>query len=85
VLNARYSNNHPFAWGRYTFMHNGTVGNFAELRVAILNEMSAAAQQQVYGTTDSEVLSLRAALARAAAHALRSTSRCSSSQTSPRV
>jgi hypothetical protein len=36
-------------------MHNGGVGNFPQIRVGMLNEMSAAAQQQIFGTTDSEV------------------------------
>jgi hypothetical protein len=38
-------------------MHNGGVGNFPQIRVGMLNEMSGAAQQQIFGTTDSEVAS----------------------------
>jgi glutamine amidotransferase len=48
------SNNHPFVWGRYSFMHNGAIGNFSELRVPLLNKMSLPAQQHINGTTDSE-------------------------------
>ncbi|KAM3417328.1 hypothetical protein BST61_g5580 [Cercospora zeina] len=47
-------NNHPFVFGRHTFMHNGAVSNFAEIKRAVINEMSHAAYANVYGGTDSE-------------------------------
>lgn len=39
-------------------MHNGTVGLFPQIRVAMLNTMSPAATLQIKGTTDSEHLAM---------------------------
>ncbi|CAK1366529.1 putative glutamine amidotransferase DUG3 [Cercospora beticola] len=47
-------NNHPFVFGRHTFMHNGAVSDFSEIKRAVINEMSHAAYANVYGGTDSE-------------------------------
>jgi glutamine amidotransferase len=54
LTSASSSNNHPFAWGRYCFMHNGAIGNFSQIRVPLLNKLSLLAQQHIKGTTDSE-------------------------------
>ena len=47
-------NNHPFAFGRHIFMHNGAVNHFTEIRRDLCNEMSAAAYANIVGSTDSE-------------------------------
>jgi glutamine amidotransferase len=39
-------------------MHNGSVAFFAQIRVALLKEMSPAAQEQIRGTTDSEHIAM---------------------------
>lgn len=50
------ANCHPFAHGRFAFMHNGSVGGFAALRRALLAELSDEAFALVRGSTDSEHL-----------------------------
>lgn len=47
-------NAHPFAYGHWLFMHNGTVTGFAEIRERILAEIDADLQSKIQGTTDSE-------------------------------
>ncbi len=47
-------NCHPFSWGRYAFMHNGTVGGFLQIRRRILERLSDEAFQLIAGSTDSE-------------------------------
>ena len=47
-------NCHPFAWGPFAFMHNGTVAGFHQVRRAILERLSDEAFQMIRGTTDSE-------------------------------
>ena len=49
-------NNHPFAFGRLAFMHNGSVAHFDEIKRALALELSDAAHARVKGTTDSEAL-----------------------------
>ncbi|KAF7192944.1 putative glutamine amidotransferase DUG3 [Pseudocercospora fuligena] len=49
-----YVNNHPFVFGRHTFMHNGAASDFQEIKRDVVNEMSPAAYANVYGGTDSE-------------------------------
>ena len=49
-------NTHPFAYGPWTFVHNGTVPYFAEVQDALLNAMSAQHQGAIAGQTDSEHL-----------------------------
>ena len=47
-------NNHPFVFGRHTFMHNGVVADFLSISrdlVALLDEDSYA---NIHGSTDSE-------------------------------
>ena len=48
------TNNHPFVFGRHTFMHNGAASDFQKIKRAVVNEMSEAAYANVYGGTDSE-------------------------------
>ncbi|CAF3238930.1 unnamed protein product [Rotaria sp. Silwood2] len=48
------TNNHPFIFGRYLFMHNGDVGNFRKIKLALLNKLSVKAYENVFGTTDTE-------------------------------
>ncbi|BFZ62406.1 hypothetical protein YB2330_003500 [Saitoella coloradoensis] len=48
------TNNHPFVFGRYAFMHNGCVASFEGIRVKLLQKLSEKARRNVLGTTDSE-------------------------------
>ncbi|KAK5111439.1 hypothetical protein LTR62_004891 [Meristemomyces frigidus] len=48
------TNNHPFIFGRHTFMHNGVVSNFTLIKRAVCEEMSDAAFANIQGGTDSE-------------------------------
>lgn len=48
------TNNHPFVFGRYMFMHNGVVGNFAKIKIALLQKLSVNAYANIFGTTDTE-------------------------------
>ncbi|CAF3857095.1 unnamed protein product [Rotaria sp. Silwood1] len=48
------TNNHPFAFGQYLFMHNGDVANFRKLKLALLNKLSEKACENIFGTTDTE-------------------------------
>jgi len=48
------TNNHPFIFGRYMFMHNGVVANFSKIKVALLQKLSAEAYANIFGTTDTE-------------------------------
>jgi glutamine amidotransferase len=48
------TNNHPFVFGRYMFMHNGAVANFSKIKVAILQKLSTKAYENIFGTTDTE-------------------------------
>ncbi|EME43642.1 hypothetical protein DOTSEDRAFT_35859 [Dothistroma septosporum NZE10] len=47
-------NNHPFVFGRHTFMHNGAASDFQAIKRDVVNELSPAAYNSVYGGTDSE-------------------------------
>lgn len=47
-------NNHPFIFGRHTFMHNGSASDFMAIKRDVVNEMSFAAYSLVHGGTDSE-------------------------------
>lgn len=49
-------NNHPFIFGRHTFMHNGVVANFIDIRREMSREIDDAAFANIKGTTDSEHL-----------------------------
>lgn len=48
------ANCHPFRSGRYAFMHNGDVGDFARLRRSLLASLSDTAFDAIQGNTDSE-------------------------------
>jgi len=49
-------NNHPFAFGRHLFMHNGSVANFTDIRRDMTALMSPKAHAAVMGSTDSEAV-----------------------------
>ena len=48
------TNNHPFVFGRYMFMHNGDVANFSKIKISLLQKISDKAHSNIYGTTDTE-------------------------------
>ncbi|KAI1075712.1 N-terminal nucleophile aminohydrolase [Whalleya microplaca] len=49
-------NNHPIVFGRHSFMHNGTVTDFARIRGDMTNIMAYDAYINIRGTTDTECL-----------------------------
>lgn len=49
-------NNHPFAFGRHAFMHNGVISDFISIRRQMTEKMCDAAYANVLGSTDSEHL-----------------------------
>jgi len=50
------SNCHPFAAGRFAFMHNGSIANFHQLKRRLREGLSDEAYNSIHGTTDSEHL-----------------------------
>lgn len=50
------ANCHPFSRGRYSFMHNGHIGDFARLRRQLRRKLSDDAYDLIDGSTDSEHL-----------------------------
>jgi ergothioneine biosynthesis protein EgtC len=50
------SNTHPFADGAYSFMHNGKIAGFRQLRRALMDDLDEPFYELVQGTTDSECL-----------------------------
>jgi glutamine amidotransferase len=50
------ANCHPFRSGRYAFMHNGHIGEFARVRRSLLQGLGDAAFGDIHGSTDSEHL-----------------------------
>ncbi|KII83803.1 hypothetical protein PLICRDRAFT_180146 [Plicaturopsis crispa FD-325 SS-3] len=48
------TNNHPFIWGRHSFMHNGSVANFGKIRLAISRKISAENFALIKGNSDTE-------------------------------
>jgi predicted glutamine amidotransferase len=52
------ANCHPFAAGRWSFMHNGQIGAFERLRRHLEAELSDQTYEQLEGTTDSELFFL---------------------------
>lgn len=50
------TNCHPFTHGRFTFMHNGDVARFRQIRRRILDDLSDQAFGAIRGSTDSEHL-----------------------------
>ena len=53
-------NCHPFVHGQWSFMHNGQIGGFAQLRRALEGELSDEFYHARSGSTDSELLFLLA-------------------------
>ncbi|MBO6717733.1 MAG: class II glutamine amidotransferase [Rhizobiaceae bacterium] len=51
-------NCHPFACGRWAFMHNGQIGDFAAIRRTLENSLPDTLYASRHGTTDSELLFL---------------------------
>ncbi|KAK4984964.1 hypothetical protein LTR66_008316 [Elasticomyces elasticus] len=51
-----YKNNHPFVFGRYTFMHNGQIADFVLIRRALSELLDDDVYAHVIGSTDSEHL-----------------------------
>ncbi|MFQ5329726.1 MAG: class II glutamine amidotransferase [Thermodesulfobacteriota bacterium] len=49
-------NCHPFTWGPFSFMHNGRIGGFHEIRRTFLSRLSDRAFDIISGSTDSEHL-----------------------------
>eukprot|EP01138_Halocafeteria_seosinensis_P005631 gb/GECG01005756.1/.p1 GENE.gb/GECG01005756.1/~~gb/GECG01005756.1/.p1 ORF type:complete len:440 (+),score=43.12 gb/GECG01005756.1/:1-1320(+) len=47
-------NCHPFAFGRYLWMHNGFVACFSKIRRKMISHMSDFAYESIQGTSDSE-------------------------------
>ncbi|QIX02398.1 hypothetical protein AMS68_007915 [Peltaster fructicola] len=47
-------NNHPFVFGRHTFMHNGVVSDFQSIQRQLSRKLSNATFFNVHGSTDSE-------------------------------
>lgn len=50
------SNCHPFVSGRLSFMHNGLLAGFHEVRQQLVAELTPTSYRRVAGTTDSEHL-----------------------------
>lgn len=49
-------NNHPFIFGRQTFMHNGVVASFSQIRRKVCSLLDRDSFANVLGSTDSEHL-----------------------------
>ncbi|GBG86382.1 hypothetical protein CBR_g41377 [Chara braunii] len=47
-------NCHPWSYGRFMWMHNGTIARFSAVRAAMLDEMGPQFADQIQGKTDSE-------------------------------
>jgi len=50
------TNNHPFVFGRHSFMHNGGISEFHKVRLEILKKISPEYAAMIYGNTDTEHL-----------------------------
>ena len=50
------ANCHPFRSGQHAFMHNGDIGDFAQVRRPLLGSLSDEAFHSIHGNTDSEHL-----------------------------
>lgn len=53
--NVNHENTHPFKFKRYTFMHNGGIPGFPQMKRALLSLLGEEAYEAIEGTTDSEV------------------------------
>lgn len=47
-------NTHPFAYGRWVFVHNGTVQKFLKVRDRMIENIDPMLRNNIRGTTDSE-------------------------------
>lgn len=47
-------NTHPFHHGKWIFAHNGTVPNFEQVRMKMLDHIDPLHRSEIMGTTDSE-------------------------------
>ncbi len=54
VGSTRIENTHPFHHGKWIFAHNGTVPNFDEVRMKMLDHIDPLHRAEIAGTTDSE-------------------------------
>ncbi|MEM1365657.1 MAG: class II glutamine amidotransferase [Pseudomonadota bacterium] len=54
------ANCHPFAWGKWLFMHNGQIGGYERVRRDLEAELTDACYDRRAGTSDSELLFLLA-------------------------
>jgi predicted glutamine amidotransferase len=52
------TNCHPFASGRWSFMHNGQIGGFDRIRRSLENTLPDTLYDQRHGSTDSELFFL---------------------------
>jgi len=48
------TNTHPFVFGKWSFIHNGSIEPFDEIRDLLRNELSDEHKQAIKGSTDSE-------------------------------
>lgn len=49
-------NTHPFVYGRWIFVHNGTVPEFLKVRDRMIEEVDPLLRNDIKGTTDSETI-----------------------------
>ena len=49
-------NTHPFEHGKWIFAHNGTVPNFDQVRMKMLDHIDPLHRSEIAGTTDSEYI-----------------------------
>lgn len=49
-------NCHPFSWQHLSFMHNGTVGGFLQIKQRLVTELEESTFLELEGSTDSEHL-----------------------------
>jgi predicted glutamine amidotransferase len=54
-LSVTDQNCHPFYNGRYTWMHNGQIGNYYQLKRSLESKLSDRSYRAVNGSTDSEL------------------------------
>ncbi len=50
------TNCHPFRWGRWVFVHNGFIADYTKLRRDLLLAVAPKYFENLYGTTDSELM-----------------------------
>lgn len=55
-LSVSENNCHPFSFGKFSFMHNGSLARFRILKRALVAKLSDSAFDMLHGTTDSEYL-----------------------------